>query len=115
MSGILMPWADKYKVEIDWVGPLPDGVVKGERRFEIETRGPWGIVSKVRGLAVRKTEDGIIVYGDRSLIGARESGYHMEGHVNVDGRRVSAFTASQLFRGPDGKLFDVAILYMRSK
>ncbi len=115
MSGVLMPWADQYKVDIDWVGPLPPGIHNHERRFDIETRGPWNIISKVRGLAVRKTDQGIMVYGDGNLLSPRESGYQMEGYVSVDGRRVSAFTSSQLFRGPDGKLFDVAILYMRSK
>jgi hypothetical protein len=84
---------------------------KGDSPFEIQTRGPWGTVSKIRGLAVEKTDRGLIVHGKRSLDKARESGYDMEGRVNIQGKSYRAFTSSQLFL-VNGELVSVAILYV---
>ena len=92
-----------------------------ERHFEMESRGPWNIISKIRGLAVkvyREPEDcgedvlKVLIYGDRTLSNARESGYQMEGTVSIKGQKQRAFTSSKLFSTPDGKLCDVAILYV---
>ena len=91
--------------------PLPDGVIDGERRFEIETVGPWSIVRKVRGLAVAKSDLGVMVHGDRSLDHAVQSGYQMEGRVSVAGKTRRAFTSSQLFIHK-GELINMAILYV---
>ena len=78
-------------------------------RFQIEARGPWQIISKVRGLAM--SPDGTI-HGVRSLLRPRESGYAMEGAVSIGGKRIRAFTSSALFFAQNGKLCNVAILYV---
>lgn len=93
-----------------------------KQNLDIETHEPWGIVSKVRGLAVERITEGtypnvgntlrVIIHGVRSLSNPRESGHQMEGRVSIDGKRRRAFTSSMLFRLPDGKLCDVEILYV---
>jgi hypothetical protein len=107
--------AESHSTTPEWPAelPFPPDAAKGERRFEIETVGPWSIIRKLRGLAVSKPKDagGIIIHGDRSLVSPKESGYQMEGRVSVGGKSYRAFTASQLFRH-DGKLYDFAILYV---
>ena len=99
--------------------PLPTGLDKdGNRRFDIETRGPWGTASKVTGLAIEPTSEGFLVHGDRSLGSPKESGYQMEGTVSIGGVKRSAFTSSHLFvyrdtvTGED-TLHNFAVLYMR--
>ncbi len=108
-----MPYVSKVDRTAVWPDdmPLPEGTAKGERRLQIETRGPWGVVSKITGLAVAKDPDGVRVYGDRSLLKPRESGYQMEGRVSVDGKSYRAITSSQLFVH-QGKLVDIGILYV---
>lgn len=97
-----------WTLEKNDVWNVPDAPTN-EVRFEIETRGPWQIVSKVRGLAM--TDDGR-VYGLRNLLDARQSGYDMNGKVSIAGRKYRAFTSSKLFQRPDGSLVDVGILYV---
>jgi hypothetical protein len=80
-----------------------------EVRFDIETRGPWGVISRIAGLAIES--DGKI-WGWRELERPRESGYAYEGYVNVGGKRFRAFTSSQLFERADGSLCNVAVLYI---
>ena len=108
-----MPYVSEHDRTAIWPDdmPLPPGTAKGERRLDIETRGPWGIVSKITGLAVAKEPNGVRVYGDRSLLKPRESGHDMEGRVSIDGKSYRAFTSSQLFLH-QGKLVDIAILYV---
>lgn len=88
-----------------------EAVASGEGHFRVRTRGPWGIIHKLEGLAVEKTSDGVIIHGMRSLFDLRESGYQMEGRVSIDGKKLRAFTSSQMFT-VNGKLVDVAILYV---
>lgn len=104
----------------------PDEVAKGEKRCEIETRGPWGIVSSVRALAVEYSADRALLskyapdycqthatlYGVRALSKAKQSGHALEGRVSIDGKSRRAFTSSMLFRLSDGRLLDCAILYV---
>ena len=99
------------------------GIRSTDRRFDIETRGPWQI-------AVRLCAPVAASYFDRSkpytvtrgfsllsdcgtMTDPRQSGYDMEGRVSVAGKKVSAFTSSQLFRLPDGSLRDCAIIFAR--
>lgn len=85
---------------------------ENEVRFDFETRGPWGIIARIAGLAIEP--DGKI-WGWRELKRPKESGYVHEGHVNVGGERVRAFTSSRLFERPDGSLCSVACLYLCRK
>lgn len=98
-----------------------DEISKGEKRFEIESRGPWGICSKISGIAttatwksgpVHRIQDTMTILGRRTMSNPRSMGYDMEGRVSVSGKRWRAFTSSNLFQLPDGKLVDVAILHV---
>ena len=90
-------------------------------RAEIETRGPWQIVYKVRALAVLDAgadrshfepyTNQLQIIGVRTLHGAREAGYCMQGRVKANGRSYRAFTSSILCQAPDGKLCSVTVLY----
>jgi hypothetical protein len=96
----------------------------GEKRGEIETRGPWSTISKYTALAVTATwrdapggpyVDEYTLHGDRVLSGARSSGYELEGHVSIDGVKRSAFTSSIMFEIQEtGRLVDVAVIHARS-
>lgn len=106
-------YEDQYKVVAIW----PEGVdfplliVDASVHFDIETRGPWGCVSKVSGLAVAKEGDTVDVIGVRCLLNAEQSGHQMEGKVSVHGKKYRTFTSSQLF-WINGILVDVAVLYV---
>lgn len=82
----------------------------GELRFDLTlTPFPFASVRSVRGLAVDQWGR---VYGIRTLLNARESGYALEGRVRLAGKRFRAFTSSQLFQRPDGSLCSVATLHV---
>jgi len=88
-----------------------------EIRFNLETKGPWSIVSKLSGLCARQnfgTGD-ITIYGNRSMSDLRESGYEMEGRVSIDGKKYTCFTTSHLFELENGHLISVAIIFPRIK
>jgi hypothetical protein len=70
----------------------------------------WQVVTKVRGLAVRRQGNLAWIYGLRTLSQARQSGYQMEGRVSVGGKRCRAFTSSMMFEREDGSLCNVAVL-----
>jgi hypothetical protein len=120
-----VPYADDFDHTPVWPSgvPFPVKIVDGEARHEMETRGMYGGVSKISGLAISKeyedrygqyteTGKGVMVYGKRSLNNPRESGYQMEGRVSIGGKNYSAFTGSQLFF-VNGKLVDVGTLHVR--
>lgn len=117
-GGLFVPYEEKFSTVAVWPTGInfivPLNEAKNESRFQIQTRGPWGLVSKLKGLAVEKGEGGVIVHGLRSLDNARESGYAMEGKVSIGGKKYRAFTSSQMFK-VNGKLADVAILYVVKK
>lgn len=105
--------------------PLPPGTENGERRFEVESRGLWRMISRVRGLAIttRLVEKGPIdslnvyeytAHGDRNLNGCRESGYQQEGRVSLGGSNRSAFTGSILVMHR-GKPYSMSVLYCRAR
>jgi hypothetical protein len=52
-------------------------------------------------------------YGFRTLTGIRQGGYELEGRVSIGGRKYAAFTSSQLFELPDGRLIDIATIHAR--
>lgn len=110
--------------------PLPEGIVDGERKFQMEHEpGGWARLFRVLGLAVMPVaiEDRVTykgtetyrVFGDRRLQRFRESGYQLEGHVSVEGKKRSAFTGSVLVvkRDPEtgkDKLYNLACLHVRN-
>jgi hypothetical protein len=90
-----------------------------DRHGELETRGAWGLSVRFSALAVSAVwgEHGLMrtltVYGPRTMHNLRESGYHLEGQVSIGGRKYSAFTSSQLFQLPDGRLLETATIHAR--
>lgn len=98
--------AGSTKLGVNELWNIPDAPIN-EVRFDIETLGPWQVVSKVRGLAM--TLDGKI-FGMRNMRAPKESGYQLEGRVSVGGKKYRAFTSSTLFERDDGSLCDVATL-----
>lgn len=101
-----------------------EAIEAGEKRGELQTRGPWNIITRYTALAVTaawidkgygRIVDTYTLHGDRALSGARESGYNLEGHVSIDGMKRSAFTSSIMFEIQEtGKLIDVAVIHARS-
>jgi len=96
-----------------------DGIEKGEKRFDIKTFGPWQPLKSVTGLAVakNKNQDGITtneitIFGDRTLLRPESSGYNFYGKVSINGKKYRSFDSTQLFELEDGRLIDVAILYV---
>lgn len=104
----------------------PEAIAKRERRFDIETVGPWHILRSIRGLAMTvesrephhldpdKTSPATVAFhGLRTGHDCRPQGTCTDCQVSVGGRKRSAFTTSHLFKLPDGRLIDVAVLYCR--
>jgi len=101
-----------------------EAIEAGEKCGEIQTRGPWNIIISYKALATTATwkdkpggpcVDEYTLHGDRTLSGARESGHNLEGHVNIDGVKRSAFTSSILFEIEEtGQLIDVAVIHVRT-
>lgn len=88
----------------------PDEITKGEKRGRLTTRAPWGTPVGYTALAV--DEKAQIIYGTRTLQDVKQLGHELEGRVEVDGKRVRGFTSSILFTLADGRLVDVAIIYV---
>jgi len=95
----------------------------GEKRGELKTYGPWQIPISYRALCVSsiysasyytKTER-TMAYGVRTMTQCSESGYCLEGWVSIGRKKYSAFTSSQLFELPDGRLINVATIHARVK
>lgn len=104
-----------------------DAIAKGERRFDLETVGPWHILRSIRGLAMTvesrephhcrhgETSPATVAFhGLRTGRDCRTPGTWTDCRVSVGGRKRSAFTSSLLFKLPDGRLVDVGILYCRN-
>jgi len=103
------------KLSLECAELLFGDISKHSQRLEIETHGPWSIISKCRGLAIRKnlkTGD-VTVYGYRTLSNPRQTGYELEGWVSIAGIKRSAFTSSHLFELENGHLIDVGVLFAR--
>ena len=97
------------------------GIRSGDRRFDTETRGPWQIAVRLRAPVATCYWDKSRIYTVTrgfslladcgTMTDPRQSGYDMEGRVSVAGKKVRAFTSSQLFQLPDGSLRDCAIIF----
>jgi hypothetical protein len=93
----------------------------GEKRFEMETWGCYGVIRTLRAI-VECGEFGDHsrmtwkqFYPIRTMSNPKQSGYDMEGIVSLGGRKSTCFTSSQLFELPCGQLVDVAVIFARSK
>jgi hypothetical protein len=95
--------------------------VIADHRGELVTIGGWSIPVSFTATAVSMTfgpmgrGDTIALYGPRTMGNLRECGYHLEGRVSIKGRKVSAFTSSQLWQLPDGRLIETAVIHCRAK
>lgn len=99
-------------------------IAAGEKRLESTHVGPWHICTSLRGIVERAQfdRDAFPVktewkefYPVRTMSRPRPMGFDMEGHISLNGKRVSAFTSSQLFELPGGRLIDVAVIFARNK
>jgi len=88
-----------------------------EKRANISTFGPWGIIAGFKALCVRQDFDNgeITIYGCRRLQKIRQGGYELEGRVSIGGKEYTAFTSSHLFELENGHLIDVATIFPRMK
>jgi hypothetical protein len=103
------------------LGVTESEIEAGEKRFETETWGCYGVIRSLRAI-VETGEFGEHsamtwkqFYPMRTMSNPRQSGYDMEGVVSVGGRKSTCFTSSQMFELPCGKLVDVAVIFSRSK
>lgn len=107
--------------ELNLLGVTDAEIDAGEKRFEMETWGYYGVVKSLKAV-VECAEFGANsrptwrqFYTVRTMSNAKPSGYDMEGFVSIGGKKSSCFTSSQLFELPCGKLVDVAVIFSRSK
>ena len=103
------------KLSLEAAKELLGDITKDEQRLDLSFRGPWSIISKCRGLAIRQNfETGsVTIYGYRTLSNPRQTGYELEGWVSIKGVKRSAFTSSHLFELKNGHLIDVSVLIAR--
>lgn len=98
-----------------------EAIENREKRGELKTRGPWNTICGYKALAITATRtpekygnscvDEYTLYGDRQLLDVRQSDYHLEGRVSLDGKKYRAFTSDVLFELPDSTLVSVAVIY----
>jgi hypothetical protein len=107
--------------ELHKLGVTDAEIEAGEKRFEHETWGCYGITRSLKGV-VETGEFGENhamtwkqFFPARTMSNPRSSGYDMEGTVSIGGVKSSCFTSSQLFELPCGKLVEVAVIFSRSK
>ena len=101
------------------LGFTAEEIEAGEKRLESVHSGPWSICRSLRGI-VERAEFGeysrktwVEFYPARTMSNPRPCGYDMEGTISLAGRKSSAFTSSQLFELPDGRLVDCEIIFAR--
>ena len=93
----------------------------GEKRGDVSTSGPWGVIHGYRALAIGQDLSGVYheysgrplkVYGFRQLSRPRQCGHELEGRVCVDGKSFRGFTTSALLELPGGRLVSVAAIHV---
>lgn len=94
-------------------------IAAGVKHGELKTIGMWQIPLSYTALATAQDfnaaepqRDVVRVLGPRTISKPRQSGYELEGHVSIKGKKHRAFTSSCLFELPDGKLVNVAIIHV---
>lgn len=94
----------------------------GHQNANIQHVGPWNVPFAYTALCTSNTwapdvstylarRGPLHVYGKRTLTRPQQSGYQLEGRVSIGGKRYRAFTSSQLFELPDGRLIDAATIH----
>lgn len=86
---------------------------------ELETYGPWSLpvryvapcITYVRGEF--SSIKSVTLYGPRTLSKLTQAGYHLEGRLSLLGRTTTGFTSSRLFKLPDGRLLETAVIHAR--
>jgi hypothetical protein len=109
--------------QLEKLGISAEDIAKGEKRGKHDVRYPWGITISYKAIVEtsRYQKDGFkfrtyaAFYPERTLSRPVESGYHLEGYVSLGGKKRSAFTSSQLFQLPDGRLVNVATIHARGE
>lgn len=104
------------------LGVAPEEIAAGEKRSDSTHSGPWQICESIAAVVEWKDyvegEHGIATtaracfWPVRRMHRPRSSGYAMEGWISLGGKKVPAFTGSQLFELPDGRLVNVATLHL---
>ena len=97
-----------------------EAIQEGEFRGELKTYGPWQIPDSFRALCVSSEwkdskVSSVSIHGMRKMFNLKQSGYSLDGWVSVNGEKYSAFTSSQLFGLPGGKLVNVTVIHTRKK
>jgi hypothetical protein len=103
------------------LGVTQEEIDSGQCRGKLDARYPWGYIVGYRAIVETsqyreewpRNRTYAAFYPMRQLSRPTESGYHLEGRVSRAGRKRSAFTSSQLFQLPDGRLVDVATIHAR--
>jgi hypothetical protein len=104
------------------MGITEKDIIAGEKRGKLVTYGPWQLPVSYKAVCTSSLWDKtsgfpvpaqVAVYGIRTLTNVRQDGYELEGRVSIGGKKYSAFTSSQLFELPDGRLIDVATIHAR--
>jgi hypothetical protein len=107
--------------ELNLLGVTDEEIDAGEKRFEMETWGCYGVARSIKAIVEcgEFGERSKVVwkqfYPVRTMSNPKQSGYDMEGVVSIGGKKSTCFTSSQLFELPCGKLVDVAVIFSRSK
>lgn len=103
------------------LGVTPAEITAGEKHFATTHRGPWQITASIAAVVehtewnrelIHRPATRIRFWPVRRMTNPRESGYQMEGQVSLGGRKIPAFTSSQLFELPDGRLIEIATLHL---
>ena len=102
-----------------------EAIEVGEMRGKIKTSGTWSIITGYQAVCTTATwkdigisynvVDEYTIYGLRTMFNIKPSGYDLEGYCSINGKKHSCFTSSILFKLPDGKLIDVAVIHARTK
>lgn len=99
---------------VEWVKSNEDG---GKIPFDISRE-------RIRGMAIEypdgRDEWGhvrgrIVFHGIRSMSWPQYEGYHASGYISVGGKKVRAFTSSELVELPCGSLVDLGVLHVVTK
>jgi len=100
------------------LGVTPAEIAAGEKRFDMTHRDAWHVCTSLAAIAEHSE------YGEfsrvtrarfwpvRRMSNPRQNGHAMEGRVSIGGRKIPAFTSSQLFELPNGRLIDIATLHL---
>lgn len=94
----------------------PAQIAAGEARGKLESFGPWQLPLSYTALCTSNVwandqHGPLHVFGVRTLSRPRQEGHALEGRVSIGGRKYRAFTSSQLFELPDGRLINAEIIH----